>query len=238
MGDNVRRLALIDAEKFNSLIDLLETNTARQKILDNATRTPEAAGLIESHATAINSIKNKSTLTSTDIINYLRKKDNYQKSVASPTDEGDTGAVDPPPQPPTSQNTPKVGTIASAEKLINAHFKARGITPSDDGIKIGDTTLGIPYNDMVMDLTRNFTRTQPNLTIANRKRVLLLLKKSKMPVSYVRNRKLKEYKTLLGGEQTTSSMIPVPKRVRGETFPTPASRSKYRRTRSYLATEV
>jgi hypothetical protein len=177
-------------------------------------------------------------LASTDIINYLRKKDNYQKSVASPTDEGDTGAVDPPPQPPTSQNTPKVGTIASAEKLINAHFKARGITPSDDGITIGDTTLGISYNDMVMDLTCNLTQTQPSLTIANRKRVLLLLKKSKMPVSYVRNRKLKEYKTLLGGEQTTSSMIPVPKRVRGETFPTPPSRSKYRRKRSYLATDV
>jgi hypothetical protein len=32
MSDNVRRLALIDAEKFNSLIDLLETNTARQKM--------------------------------------------------------------------------------------------------------------------------------------------------------------------------------------------------------------
>jgi hypothetical protein len=125
MGDNVRRLALIDAEKFNSLIDLLETNTARQKILDDATRTPEAAGLIESHATAINSVKNKSTLAGTDIINYLRKKDNYQKSVAPPTDEGDTGAVDPPPQPP--ENTPKVGTIASAEKLINAHFKAKGV---------------------------------------------------------------------------------------------------------------
>ncbi|CAB4006574.1 Hypothetical predicted protein [Paramuricea clavata] len=193
----------------------LQTNTARQKIFDDATRTPEAAGLIESHATAVNSVKSKSTLAGRDIINYLRKKDNYQKSLATPTDDD---AVDPPPAQP--QATPKVGTIASAEKLINAHFKAKGIIPSEDGIKIGDATLGISYNDVVMDLTHNFTRTQPSLTIADRKRVLLLLKKSKMPVSYVRNRKLKEeYKVLLGGEQT-KSMIPVPKRVRGATLPT------------------
>jgi hypothetical protein len=199
-GENVKRLTLIDAEKFNSLMELLQTNTARQKILNDATRTPEAAGLIESHGAAINSVKNKSTLAGTDIINYLRKKDNYQKSLATGVGYDDDAAVDPPA--PVQAAQPKTGTVASAEKLINAHFKAKGVTPSEDGNKIGDSgTLGISYNDMVIDLTHNFTRTQPNLTRVDRQRVLKLLKKTKMPISYVRNKKLKEeYKELLAGE--------------------------------------
>ena len=69
MGENVKRLTLIDAEKFNTLMELLQNNTARQKILDDATRTPEEAGLVESHKTVMDSVKNKS-----DIINYLKKK--------------------------------------------------------------------------------------------------------------------------------------------------------------------
>ena len=73
MGENVKRLTLIDAEKFNTLMELLQTNTARQKLLNDATRTPEEAGLIESHNTALQSVKNKSTLAGTDI-NYLKKK--------------------------------------------------------------------------------------------------------------------------------------------------------------------
>ena len=235
MGENVKRLALIDAEKFNLLMELLQTNTARQKILDDATRRPEEAGLIESHGAAINSVKNKSPLAGTDIINYLRKKDNYQKSLATGgNNDDDEGPVDP---PPVQAGEPKTGTIASAEKLINAHFKAKSVMPSEDGIKVGDVgTLGISYNDIVMDLTRNFTRTQPNLTRVDRQRVLKLLKKTKMPISYVRNKKLKEeYKALLGSEQTTlkerKSMIPTPPQ-------STLHKSKYRRTRRYLNTDV
>jgi hypothetical protein len=90
MGETVKRLALIDAEKFNSLIDLLQTSSSRQKLLDTTTRTPEEAGLIESHGEAVKSVKNKSSLASRDIINFLNKQDNYKKSLL-PTVNNDDG---------------------------------------------------------------------------------------------------------------------------------------------------
>ena len=105
---------------------------------------------------------------------------------------------------------PKTGTVASAENNINSHFKAKGVTPVEDGIKIRNQgTLGISYNDMIMDLTRNYTRTEPNLTGNDRRRVLQLLKKTHMPISYIRNKKLKEeYKTLLGKHTPTPPTTP------------------------------
>ena len=90
MGENVKRLALIDAEKFNSLMKLLQNNTARQKLLDDTTRTPEEAGLIESHNTVL---KNKSSLAGTDVINYLKKKDNYRESLNLDASEGDPNST-------------------------------------------------------------------------------------------------------------------------------------------------
>ena len=156
--------------------------------------------------------KNNSSMAGTDIINFLNKKDNYQKSLTANDDDADH--TDSSVQPAVPQPAGKPGNVAVAEKQINAHFKAKGVTATEDGIKAGDTTLGISYSDMLMDLTRNYTRTQPNLTDADRKQVLALLKHTRMPVSYIRNKKLKdEYRQLLAGQPVPPQRVSI-KRLR------------------------
>jgi hypothetical protein len=54
-------------------MELLQGNTSRQKIVDDAVRSSEEAGLIESHKNMLKSVGNKSSLGGTDIINFLRK---------------------------------------------------------------------------------------------------------------------------------------------------------------------
>ncbi|CAB3995258.1 Hypothetical predicted protein [Paramuricea clavata] len=102
MGDNVRRLTLIDAEKYNSLMRLLEQATKRQKMLDDSKQTQAEAELVDSHADMLNSVKNKSSLGGSDIVNYMRKKDKYQAEVAAralPQQQ----ETDPHPQPNARQ---------------------------------------------------------------------------------------------------------------------------------------
>jgi hypothetical protein len=129
-------------------MEFLQNNTARQKILDDTTRTPEEAGLIESHNNAVKSVKNNSSLAGADIINYLNKKDSYRKSLIV-----DDGGTQPTSQPTATQpaiHNATSGTVALAEKQINARFKAKGVMATENGIKVGDTTLGISYSDMLM----------------------------------------------------------------------------------------
>ena len=78
MGDEVKRLALIDAGKFNALMEMFTENNNRQKLLSDAKRSAEEAGLIESRATVLKSVKNKSSTAGNDVINYLKKPDNYR----------------------------------------------------------------------------------------------------------------------------------------------------------------
>jgi hypothetical protein len=95
-------------------MEFLQNNTARQKILDDTTRTPEEAGLIESHNNAVKSVKNNSSLAGADIINYLNKKDSYRKSLIV-----DDGGTQPTSQPTATQpaiHNATSGTVALAEK--------------------------------------------------------------------------------------------------------------------------
>ena len=119
MGGNVKRLALIDAERFNNLMELLQSNAKRQKIVDDATHTPEESGLVESHNNMISSVKNKSSLAGTNIINFLNKKGNFQKSLQVEKDEGTAeGATNPAAQPPVLNGKP--GMVANhTNELMN-----------------------------------------------------------------------------------------------------------------------
>jgi hypothetical protein len=187
MGENVRRLALIDAEKFNNLIDLLQGNTARQKIVDDAVRSSEEAGLIESHKTMQKSVNYKSSLVGNDIIIFLRKRDNYKTSVEKQNndDQQQPAGQQPAGQQPAADVEPKRGTVRDAEKRINDHFKSRGITPSENGIKTNTSTITVSYSDMMMDLTRNYKKTEPNLNTVDKVKVFQLMKKTRMPVNYI-----------------------------------------------------
>jgi hypothetical protein len=79
MGNHVKRLTLIDAEKFNSLMELLEE-----------------AELVHSYKDMMSSVENKSSLARTDIVNYLNKKRKFKDSLVPPL----PATPAPPPPPP------------------------------------------------------------------------------------------------------------------------------------------
>ena len=217
MGETVKRLPLIDAEKFNSLIDLLQTSSSRQKLLDTTTRTPEEAGLIESHGEAVKSVKNKSSLASRDIINFLNKQDNYKKSLL-PTvndDDGDGNGGNAAPRPAGTPVPVKPSTVAGSRRLITQFLESKNIKPTEQGIRVSATKhIPVSYEDMITDLTHNYNRTQGNLTLANRDRVIGLLKKVNLPVSYICNREIKEqYKIAMASEKTSEDERPTTSRT-------------------------
>ncbi|CAB3977265.1 Hypothetical predicted protein [Paramuricea clavata] len=157
--------------------------------------------------TAKKSVKDNSSLAGNDIINYLRKADSYRKSVgldSTAPDDGDDAAQAPPVTAGPSGAGHKPGTVAYAMSKIDEHFQKHSVKPTDTGIKTKDSTINISYQDMMEDLTRNYTQTTPNLTDARQRRVLLLLKKTNMPISYIRNKKMKEqYRQLLNRDKNT-----------------------------------
>ncbi|CAB3995176.1 Hypothetical predicted protein [Paramuricea clavata] len=219
-------------------MDMLTKNNARDEILNNAKRSSEEAGLIESRQEAKKSVREKSSLAGNDIINYLRKTDSYRKSVGldQPVDDDAAPAGNPPPAAGGSGAGHKPGTVAASAAKIEQHFEKHNVKPiPTGGIKYGDSDLNIPYQDMMEDLTRNNIHTQPNLSNNNRQRVLKLLKKTNMPISYIRNKTLKEeYKQMLN--QSGQASKPGPSRI-----PTPLakdkgpSKSKGKKPRGYLS---
>ncbi|CAB3978335.1 Hypothetical predicted protein [Paramuricea clavata] len=213
-------------------------NGGRNELLNTAKRSSEEAGLIESRQEVKKSVKNNSSTAGNDIINFLRKTDSYRKSVGldQPVNDDDDGANAPVPVTAgVSGAGHKAGTVAASAHKIEQHLQKHDVKPIANGIKMGDTELNISYEDMMEDLTRNYTQTQPNLTPNNRRRVLILLKRTGMPVSYVRNKKMKEeYKQLLSvskpsASASPSTLIPTPQTSKGK------SKSKGRRYRSYLS---
>ena len=63
---------------------------------------------------------------------------------------------------------------------------------------MGGKTIGISYQDMLVDLTHNFTKTAPNLTDGETEKVLRVLRQTRMPANYIQNKKLhNKYKELL-----------------------------------------
>ncbi|CAB4040041.1 Hypothetical predicted protein, partial [Paramuricea clavata] len=234
-GQEVKRLALIDANKFNSLMDMLTKNNARDEILNNAKRSSEEAGLIESRQEVKKSVRDKSSTAGNDIINYLRKTDSYRKSIGlDQAVDDDTVAPKNNPVPVTAGASGaghKPGTVAASAAKIEQHFQKHNVKPTAQGIRYGSNDLNISYQDMLEDLTRNYVQTQPNLNDHSRRRVLLLLKKTNMPISYIRNKTIKEqYKQMLS--QSGQASKPGPSAI-----PTPIAKSKgkQRKARGYLS---
>jgi hypothetical protein len=132
MGNHVKRLTLIDAEKFNSLMELLEE-----------------AELVHSYKDMMSSVENKSSLAGTDIVNYLNKKRKFKDSLVPSL----PATLAPPPT--AAPLNIKPSTVAESEKRIAEFLKTRGITSSENGIKTGkDKSLPIAYQDMIYDLTQ------------------------------------------------------------------------------------
>jgi hypothetical protein len=119
MGDAVKRLALIDTERYNAMMKSLDQLVSDKKILDNAKQTAAEGELIEGHANMLGSVARKPSHATDDIINYNKKKNNYRKEqkelAATPVAQA-AAAAGPSPKP---------GSLASSENLIRAFLKKK-----------------------------------------------------------------------------------------------------------------
>ncbi|CAB3978620.1 ADP-dependent glucokinase [Paramuricea clavata] len=189
-----------DCPKKDIKFMFVENMRIHDELLNNAKRSAEEAGLIESRQEVKKSVKNNTSTAGNDIINFLRKTESYRKSAGLDQTEEDKGVAPGNAAAPVTAGVSgaahKPGTVASSTAKIEEHFRKNGVKPIPQGIKFADGQLGISYQDMIEDLTRNYTQTQPNLNEKNRHRVLLLLKKTNMPISYIRNKRIKEDKFL------------------------------------------
>lgn len=193
MGDHLRRLTLIDAEKFNSLMELLEHSAKRQKIVDEAKQPREEAELVDSYKHMISSVQNKSSLAGTNIVNCMRKKAKIQDSMKTAAPPAVAAAANPP-----ALNI-KPGTVAESEKRIKDFLKAKGIKNTEKGIGVGSNkTIYVFYEDMIFDLSHNINKNNANLTEDDTIKVLRLLKATRMPANYICNKHLHgRYKEIL-----------------------------------------
>ncbi|CAB3977397.1 Hypothetical predicted protein [Paramuricea clavata] len=209
MGDDVKRLALIDANKYNTMMQTIEKLVSDKKILGDAKQTAAEGELIEGHATMVDSVKRNAPYATDDIINYVKKRKNYLKEKKEPAaaadDDGDEG--DNP-----RRSALKPGSLARSEFLIRGHLKKVGVVETHKGVKFGGKTLPIAYDDMIADLTKNVKKTNTNLTSDQHTKLLKELKKTHMPVTYIRSEHLRNQYREIGGSDTptTSRQEPPP----------------------------
>jgi hypothetical protein len=76
MGDDVKKLTLMDAEKYNKMMTFMEQLVTQRKILDDVKRTQTEAELIDSHDGMMKAVKRAPATAMSDIVNYTKKKEN------------------------------------------------------------------------------------------------------------------------------------------------------------------
>ena len=224
----VRSLELVDSERFNRLLTVLQKTLERKDIVEQATASPAEQDYVRSYHDVTNSVKKKSPLAGLDIINYLNKKDKFKGSLAAkahlpqPPDDapiirGDAGS---PPKKKRAGNT----SVEGSKSKIENFFKEQGVTKSSTGTIVHKGSRhAIPYDDFINDLTHDFTRTQPSMTPGETTASLNFLKKIRLPTSYIRSTRLRSKYTALrthgpgtlatpqssSGESLTPTRIPV-----------------------------
>ena len=168
----VRSLELVDSERFNRLITVLQKTLERKDIVEQATASPAQQDYVQSYHDVTKSVKKKSPLAGLDIINYLNKKDKFKGSLAAtahlpqPPSDGAPGRGVGAGSPPKKKRAGSMSVEGSKSK-IETFFKEQGVTKSNTGTIVHKgSRLAIPYDDFINDLTRDFTRTQPSMTPA------------------------------------------------------------------------
>ena len=152
MGDQVKRLRLVDNERFNKLLSTLEQVAKRKKIVDIAKTSREEAEFVDSYNDMLKSVKNKSGQAGTDIVNFMRKKDKFKGALAA------AAAPTPPPaaqaedEAGPSGKQPAQGSVASAHQLISGYLKRNGVVKTAKGIKAGGKSVNVPYEYLLANL--------------------------------------------------------------------------------------
>ena len=153
----------------------------------------------------MSSVARKPSQATDDIINYNKKKNNYRNELkelaATPVVEAAAAAAAGP--------APKLGSLKSSETLIRTFLKRKGVAEVDKGVKFGHKTLSFAYDDMIADLTKNVKKTNTNLSQRQHTKLLKELKRTGMPVTYIRSESLRnQYRDLDNGAPQTPQTPP------------------------------
>ena len=199
----VRSLELVDSERFNRLITVLQKTLERKDIVEQATASPAEQDYVQSYHDVTKSVKKKSPLAGLDVINYLKKKDKFKGSLAAtahlpqPPPDGAPGRGEGGGSPLKKKQAGGMSVEGSKSK-IETFFKEHGVTKSNRGtIAHKGSRLEIPYDDFINDLTRDFTRTQPSMTPDETTTGLNFLKQIRLPTSHIRSSRLRSKYTAL-----------------------------------------
>jgi hypothetical protein len=182
----------------------LDQLVSDKKILDNAKQTAAEGELIEGHANMMSSVARNPSQATDDIINYNKKKNNYrnelkERAATPPVVEAAAAAAGPPP---------KAGSLKSSENLIKSFFKKKGIIETEKGVKFGHKTLPFAYDDIIADLTKNVKKSNTNLTQQQHGKLLRELKRSGMPVGFIRSETLRQQYRQLYDTETIQTPPP------------------------------
>jgi hypothetical protein len=170
----------------------------------------------------MSSVARKPSHATDDIINYNKKKNNYRKELKELAATNIVEAADDAGPP----RAPRAGSLASSENLIRTFLKKKGVTAVDKGVKFGHRTLSFTYDDMLADLTKNVRKTNTNLTSAQHTKLLRELKRTGMPVAYIRSENLRnQYRELdNGARQIPQTSPPAYQSPHPPAYPSPPNR--------------
>jgi hypothetical protein len=90
-------------------------------------------------------------------------------------------------------------------------LKRKGVAEVDKGVKFGHKTLSFAYDDMISDLTKNVKKQNTNLSQQQHTKLLKELKRTGMPVGYIRSENLRrQYRDLDTGASPQIPQTPPP----------------------------
>jgi hypothetical protein len=154
----------------------------------------------------VKSVKGKSTMASANIVNYMKKKAKYIDEVGQ-----QQPADGQPPAAAAAAVAVGAGTVAYHTQKIANHFKTKDIKNTDKGLSYGGKSYNLIYEDVMQDLTHNYKANKMNLRPHEQEATLRILRRSKMPASYIRNRVLHDkYINLLQTPKDSPRMLPTP----------------------------
>ena len=114
-------------------------------------------------------------------------------------------------------------------------MKKKGVAEVDKGVKFGHKTLSFAYDDMIADLTKNVKKTNTNLSQQQHTKLLKELKRTGMPVAYIRSENLRsQYRELDNGTPQIPQTPPPAYQTPTSFSFAPPLRSKKGRPRSFM----
>ncbi len=176
MGE-AKKLQVVDMNQFTKLISLLQKKESDDKVVRDVEMSADKMELLDSHEQMKKSVKNKSPLACNDIVQFMRKKRKYKLSTSAGGQgqgEEEVENVDGAEVVPKGRGS----QVQLTGKRLKSFLTSKKIVKSRKGtLYHNGYDTGVNYEDLVEDLSHNYTKTDTNLSKPQLARALLLLKK-------------------------------------------------------------